>query len=163
MHDKIVRMPTSSRKRGTVTLRTGRYSARNRIYHVTTATHERTRWFSDFEIGRMLVKYLAREERCGHVKSLAFVVMPDHLHWLFQLLTSRHFSTAVNNVKSLTAREINRRNSRIGQFWQKGFYDRAIRSDEDVVGIARYIIGNPVRAGIVGQVADYPLWDTIWV
>jgi len=89
--------------------------------------------------------------------------MPDHLHWLFQSLTNRPFSIAVNNVKSMTAREINRRYSRIGQVWQKGFYDRAIRSDEDVVGIARYIIGNPVRARIVRQVGDYPLWDTIWV
>ena len=156
-------MPISNRKRGTVTLRAGRYSATNHIYHITTSTHERTHWFSEFENGRVLVKYLAREEKQGHVRSLAFVVMPDHLHWLFQLLTSRHFSIAVNNAKSLTAREVNRRYSRVGQVWQKGFYDRAIRSDEDVVGIARYIIGNPVRAGIVRQVGDYPLWDTIWL
>jgi REP element-mobilizing transposase RayT len=89
--------------------------------------------------------------------------MPDHLHWLFQSLTSRHISTAVNNVKSLTARELNRRNSRFGPIWQKGFYDRAIRSDDDVVVIARYIIANPIRAGIVRQVGDYPLWDSIWL
>jgi len=89
--------------------------------------------------------------------------MPDHLHWLFQSLTNRSISIVINNVKSLTAREINRRYSRIGQVWQKGFYDRAIRSDEDIVAIARYIIGNPARAGIVGQVGDYPLWDTIWL
>jgi hypothetical protein len=31
------------------------------------------------------------------------------------------------------------------------------------VAVARYIIGNPVRAGIVTQVGDYPLWDAIWV
>lgn len=156
-------MLPSNRKKGTVALRAGRYSAKNYIYHVTTTTHERTSWFSDFENGRVLVKYLAREEKHNHIRSLAFVVMPDHLHLLFQSLTSRHISTAVNNVKSLTAREINRRHSRTGQVWQKGFYDRAIRSDEDVVAIARYIIGNPVRAGIVRRVGDYPLWDSIWL
>ena len=156
-------MPPINRKRGTVELRAGRYSSKNRIYHVTTTTHERTRWFSNFKNGRVLTKYLAREENHGHVSTLAFVVMPDHLHWLFQSQTSRHISIAVNNIKSLTAREMNRRHSRIGQVWQKGFYDRAIRCDEDLVAIARYIIGNPVRTGIVRRVGDYPLWDTIWV
>ena len=156
-------MLQNNRKRGTVTLRGGRYSAKNHIYHVTTATRERTRWFSDFENGRVLVRYLAREDKHRHVRSLAFVVMPDHLHWLFQSITNRPISTAVNNVKSLAARELNRRYSRFGPIWQKGFYDRAIRHDEDVVAIARYIIGNPVRAGIVRRVGDYPLWDTIWL
>ena len=89
--------------------------------------------------------------------------MPDHLHWLFQSITNRPISTAVNNVKSLAARELNRRYSRFGPIWQKGFYDRAIRHEEDVVAIARYIIGNPIRAGIVRQVGDYPLWNSIWL
>jgi REP element-mobilizing transposase RayT len=156
-------MSLSKRKRGTVKLRAGRYSSKKHIYHVTTSTHERTNWFSNFENGRVLVRHLAREERNGHIRSLAFVVMPDHLHWIFQSLTNRSISIVINNVKSLTAREINRRYSRIGQVWQKGFYDRAIRRDEDVVAIARYIIANPIRAGIVRQVGDYPLWDTIWI
>ena len=156
-------MSPTDRKRGTVELRKSRYSAKNSIYHITTSTHDRANWFSSFQNGRALVNYIAREENNGHVRSLAFVVMPDHLHWLFQAMTSRPISITVNNVKSLTAREINRRHLRIGRVWQKGFYDRAIRCDEDVVAIARYIIANPIRAGLVHKAGDYPLWDAVWL
>jgi hypothetical protein len=47
--------------------------------------------------------------------------------------------------------------------WQKGFHDRAIRREEDLRAVARYIIANPLRAGLVRRVHDYPLWDAIWL
>ncbi len=52
---------------------------------------------------------------------------------------------------------------REGSLWQKGFYDHALRENENVQGIARYIVANPLRAGLVEQVGDYPLWDAVWV
>lgn len=137
-------MPLSQRKRGTVTLRTGGYAARNHICHVTTATHVRIRWFSEFENTRTLEKYLSREDKHGHVQSLAFVVVSDHLHWLSESPTSRPFSIAVNNVKSLEARDINRPHSRIGQVWQKGFYDLdGVRLPINGLSFRHYHSGNP--------------------
>lgn len=32
-----------------------------------------------------------------------------------------------------------------------------------MIDIARYIITNPVRAGLVRRVGDYPLWDVVWL
>jgi len=29
--------------------------------------------------------------------------------------------------------------------------------------VARYVVANPMRAGLVKQIGDYPLWDAIWV
>jgi len=29
--------------------------------------------------------------------------------------------------------------------------------------MARYIIGNPVRSGLVQRVGDYPFWDAVWL
>jgi len=94
---------------------------------------------------------------------MAFVVMPDHLHWLVQLIGERSLSESVGVIKSCSARNINAGVGREGTIWQRGFYDRAIRKDDDLAGIARYIIANPLRAGIVTSVADYPLWDAIWL
>jgi hypothetical protein len=51
----------------------------------------------------------------------------------------------------------------MGNIWQRGFFDRAIRKDDDLLGIARYIVANPLRAGIVDSVGDYPLWDAMWL
>ncbi|RLA28576.1 MAG: transposase [Gammaproteobacteria bacterium] len=156
-------MSKSTQQAGTKALRSGRYSAKNRIYHITTRTYAREPLFDNFAIGRLVVKQISHEEKTGHIKTLAFVLMPDHLHWLVQLMTDRAMSVAVNNVKSFSARRINQRRNQTGQVWQKGFYDRALRREEDVVEVARYIIANPLRAGLVRQIGDYPLWDAIWV
>ena len=38
-----------------------------------------------------------------------------------------------------------------------------LRKEEDILEIARYIVANPLRAGLVKKLNDYPLWDAIWV
>ena len=47
--------------------------------------------------------------------------------------------------------------------WQQGFHDRALRREDDLVKVARYVVANPLRAGLVRKYGDYPLWDAIWV
>ncbi|MCF6281296.1 MAG: hypothetical protein L3J28_03650 [Candidatus Polarisedimenticolaceae bacterium] len=42
-------------------------------------------------------------------------------------------------------------------------HDRAIRKEEDLVAIARYIVANPLRAGLVKSIKDYPHWDCVWL
>jgi REP element-mobilizing transposase RayT len=153
----------SKLQKGVRSLRRGRFSGLNQIYHVATATEKREKLFADFGQGRMVVDSIRYETESGRCDTLCFVLMPDHLHWLLQLKANGSLASSVNNVKAHSAWRINSRYRRKGKVWQKGFYDRAMRRDEDVVATARYIIANPVRAGIVGQVGDYPLWDAIWV
>jgi hypothetical protein len=38
-----------------------------------------------------------------------------------------------------------------------------LRREEDVLSVARYIVVNPLRAGLVARVGDYPLWDAVWL
>ena len=99
----------------------------------------------------------------GCVESLAFVVMPDHFHWLFSLSDSRSLSECIKNVKSYSARRINGISGFRGKVWQTSYYERAIRKEEDLEGVARYIVANPLRAGIVNSVKDYALSDAKWL
>ena len=144
-------------------LRTGRYSERNRIYHVVTSTHDRIPYFTKLFSGRVVIDAMHREDEAGHVETLAFVVMPDHLHWLFILCGSRSLSTAVGTMKSYSTRRLNSLLERRGRIWRQGFYDHAIQNDEVLVHVARYIVTNPLRAGIVKTVRQYSLWDCVWV
>ncbi len=150
-------------RRGSSQLRKGRYSERNRIYFVTSATHNRRDVFTDFASGRLLVRELRNEEARADLRSLAFVVMPDHFHWMVQLEKNCDLSRCMQRMKSLSARSLNEHLSRSGRFWQDGFHDHALREEEDVVNFARYLVANPLRAGLVTSVRDYPLWDAIWV
>jgi hypothetical protein len=38
-----------------------------------------------------------------------------------------------------------------------------LRQDEDVARVARYVVANPLRAGLVKRIGDYPLWDAAWL
>jgi hypothetical protein len=69
----------------------------------------------------------------------------------------------VRRFKGVVARRTNAALQRRGPLWDVGFHDHALRSDESVIHAARYIVANPVRAGLVKRVGDYPFWDAIWL
>lgn len=138
-------------------LRKGRYSQENQIYHITTTTLNRAPIFKDIIKARIIINVLMKSDKLNKTSTLAFVVMPDHIHWLFQLNHSHLLSKVIQSIKSISAHLI-------GQpIWQSGFYDHAIRKDEDIQNVARYIVANPIRAGIITKIGNYPHWDAIWI
>ncbi len=96
-------------------------------------------------------------------QTLAFVVMPDHLHWLFHLEEGSSLEAVVGTVKSVSAHRVNRRLGRTGRVWQAGYHDRALRREEDLAVVARYVVANPLRASLVERLGAYPLWDAVWL
>ncbi len=96
------------------------------------------------------------------MNSIAWVIMPDHFHWLVQIerCTLAQLMQAIKSRSTLT---INRALNRTGAFWQTGYHDRAIRDGEDLRSFARYTVANPLRAGLVEKIGDYPLWDACWL
>jgi REP element-mobilizing transposase RayT len=138
-------------------LRKGRVSEENRTYFITAATSERQQVFADFNHARLLIRLLQENAIMNRAQTLCFVVMPDHLHWLMQLGEGYELSQVVRSVKSLSSK-------RIGQsIWQKGFHDHAVRREDDLRSLARYIVANPIRSGLVESVGLYPHWDSIWL
>ncbi|MDH5298937.1 MAG: transposase [Desulfobulbaceae bacterium] len=88
-------------------LRVGRHSGPGLAYLVTTVTADRVPLFGDFGNGRIVVRELARLDSEGMVQSLAFVVMPDHLHWLFVLGETLPLSKVMQYLKGRSAHFLN--------------------------------------------------------
>ncbi|MDR6928093.1 REP-associated tyrosine transposase [Pseudomonas sp. BE134] len=149
-------LPASNR------LRIGRYTESNRIYLLTTNTHDRKPIFKDFTLGRAVVYQFRCAQNQGTAKSLAWVVMPDHFHWLVELQQGS-LADLMQKTKSMSTKTVNQFTGRKVTLWQKGFHDRALRREEDLVKVARYVVANPLRSGLVEKLGDYPLWDAIWV
>lgn len=143
-------------------LRVGRYSEPGRSYLITLVVHQRQRLFIDVFLGRLLVAELRKNHERGLVDSLAWVIMPDHIHWLFEL-RQKTLADVVRRIKSCSTLVINRQRQDRGRIWQPGYHDRAVRKQDDVRAMARYIIANPLRAGLVDRIGDYPLWDAAWL
>ena len=138
-------------------LRVGRVSVPDQVYAVTTVTRDRRAYFSEFLTARAVVRVLREQGDLQRAETLAYVVMPDHLHWLMRLLPGHDLSAVVRDVKAMSSRRIGHR------VWQKGFHDHALRKEDDVRAWARYIVANPLRAGLVARVGDYPHWDAAWL
>ena len=143
-------------------LRRGRCSEPGRRYLLTTLTHQRKPLFRDFRHARLVINQLRLSDQEQACLSLAWVVMPDHLHWLIELKAVT-LGTLMRRFKSRAG--IALRNAGVSHkpIWQPGYQDRALRQEEDVRKVARYIVANPLRAGLVNSVTQYSHWDAIWL
>ncbi len=150
-------------KPGNVALRRGRVSQAHGTYLVTTATVNRTRHFENFAAGCVASRCFEDVALLGDARMLAWVLMPDHVHWLIQLGEADLLGGVVNRLKSASARCANRALGRTGALWMPAFHDHALRADESLQLVARYIVGNPLRAGLVENIGDYPFWNTVWI
>jgi REP element-mobilizing transposase RayT len=83
--------------------------------------------------------------------------MPNHLHWLMELNDRCSLSEVVGAIKSVSAHRIGH------SLWQQGFHDHALRKEENILHVARYVVANPLRSGLVARLGDYPYWDAMWL
>jgi REP element-mobilizing transposase RayT len=109
------------------------------------------------EIAKVVVE--AIRYRNGEAYQLHnYVVMANHVH----ILITPHMlvSQLMQSLKRFSARECNRVLGLTGQpFWQDESYDRQVRDDREFARIASYIEMNPVRAGLVKNIEDFP-WSS---
>ncbi|WP_411564017.1 REP-associated tyrosine transposase [Pseudomonas shirazensis] len=142
-------------------LRRGRWSEPGRRYLLTTVTHQREALFGQLHTARIVVQQLRLSDQEQDCQSLAWVVMPDHVHWLIEL-KSVTLGTLMRRFKSRSSLALHKAGVRYGPVWQAGYQDRALRREESMRSVATYIVENPVRAKLVDSVGDYPHWDTVW-
>jgi len=89
--------------------------------------------------------------------SYAWVIMPNHIHCLFELNEVCQLSWVMQLLKGRTSRKINKILDRRGPLWQRNYYEHKVRSDESIDEIIAYIIENPVRSNLVDDAYEYPL------
>jgi len=117
-------------------------------------------WFSDPRLARIATDALRWGDRKRY-DLVAYVVMPNHVHWVFTMLTTESSleypdRLAVTTAfKSYTAVACNRLLGRRGRFWQEESYDRIVRDAEELERIVRYVEHNPVRAGLCERAEEW--------
>lgn len=152
-----------TRTKGHRALRRGRWSQAGQVYLLTAVTRDRQAIFASFESARAACNALHAFGDYGESALLAWVLMPDHVHVLLQLGPTERLPQAANRLKATTARNVNRARGSSSGVWARAFHDRALRAEHHLPAAARYIIANPVRAGIVQRVGDYPFWDCVYL
>jgi putative transposase len=124
------------------------YTSNATVIFVTFCIWNRQRVFERTPNAEVMRETLLGYRERGWYWLLSFCIMPDHVHVLLKLRTAgRRLSTVVATLKNESAKRLRRLGC--GLRWQYGYYDRFLRPGESETEFARYIVQNPVRAGLV--------------
>lgn len=141
-------------------------------YFVTICTHDRECLFGTVadekivlnDIGRIVEnEWLQTAEIRDNVFTDAYIIMPNHVHGILFIeemanvgatgpvaptksgtLQPNTLGSIIGQFKSVVTKKI-RRSGRINFKWQRGFYDRVIRNDDELNRIREYIVYNPLK------------------
>lgn len=148
---------------GHAVLRHGRRSITGQAYLVTTVTANRQPWMTSWLVARAVAREVGGRRLWRGSRVHAWVLMPDHMHVLLTLGDDESLSHLMNRVKSVSARAAHTVTESAQPVWTGAFHDHALRRDEDIAIAARYVITNPVRAGLVDTIWNWPFWDSEWL
>jgi len=124
-------------------------------YSWTICTHLRRRVFASSDVTATVTSQFLHASEVCDVAVLAYCFMPDHLHLLIE--GKREVSCATNYVSRAKQTSGYWFKKRTGQrLWQRMSWDRVLRQDDDWLEVTRYILANPLRAGLVEHPLDYP-------
>lgn len=123
-------------------------------YFVTFGTKHQVHVFRDEITASVARDTIFEFRQRGWYALYAYCVMPNHVHLVLKLLGGkRSLSRVVATIKSaIRVRCADRQRSVI---WQGGFHDRVVREYEKSDEFIRYVLLNPVRAGLVEHLDEY--------
>ena len=89
-------------------------------------------------------------------KLICYCIIPNHFHLVFELLqNNKSISKIMQSIKRISARDCNTILNRSGTFWQDESFDRLVRDDKELYFVIRYVLLNPVNAGLVDDWKDW--------
>jgi putative transposase len=124
-------------------------------YFLTFCTHNRDRLFVKADAVEVVRTQIARSSTEQRMSLIAYCFMPDHAHLLVE---GQHDDSDcrrfIARAKQYSGFHYQAAFGR--RLWQRYGYEHVLRSSEAAVSVARYILENPVRAGLVVALQDYP-------
>jgi REP element-mobilizing transposase RayT len=122
------------------------------VVSLTTCTAGRGRWLGDVELAGIVRDEVLRIHDGQPV--LGYCLMPDHLH-LIVCNAGVPVSRTMNLLKGRASKRV--RALRPGlDVWMPGYWDHIVRKHEGLYAVLRYVLSNPVRAGLAERWWDYP-------
>jgi putative transposase len=116
-------------------------------------------WLKEPDVA-MIVKEAIHYRDSEVYNLLAYCIMPNHVHMLFELLSDTvgrnsistyKVTNIIGALKKHTALQANRILQRSGAFWQHESYDHVIRDNNELENTLWYILFNPVKAGLTKE------------
>jgi REP element-mobilizing transposase RayT len=132
-----------------------------RVYAVTCCAYRRRRVLATPVVARIVITALERSAAACRFDVLAYCVMPDHVHVIAagttRMADFRKFMRTWRQQSGYSYAQASHE-----RLWQPGYFDRALRRHDDLDRLARYVLDNPVRAGLVPVASSWPWAGGTW-
>jgi REP element-mobilizing transposase RayT len=126
--------------------------------HVTTRGQDRRTIFVDDGDFRRFLGHLETAVVRYELRCHSYCLMPNHFHLLFEAPPAA-FGHAMKMLNGAYARYFNWRHSRSGHVFERAYHLEPVQRDVHLLECFRYIVNNPVRAGLTQTAGAWP-WSS---
>lgn len=128
------------------------------VYHLTARGDQREDIFLDDADRLIFLDLLAKEVHQQHWRLYAYCLMSNHYHLLIET-PEGNLVNGMRRLNGVYTQAFNRRHGRVGHVLQGRYKSILVDKDAYLLELARYIVLNPVRAGMAQRVEDWP-WSS---
>jgi REP element-mobilizing transposase RayT len=156
-------LPEQRHSAGIVPAEHGRFNTRRMpgfdylgqsAYHLIIVTAQRDPVLVN-QLASFAAEALSTSASATRFDVLAYVVMPDHVHALVEGTSPESdLIRYVQRFKQAVGYRFKQEHAR--ELWQWSYFDRVLRTEDDLPAVARYILGNPVQAGLTSPDVPWP-------
>jgi REP element-mobilizing transposase RayT len=118
-------------------------------------------WLADEHVAEIVAEALHHRDG-SHYRLDAYSIMPNHVHAVFAPLAGsgvpKSLSSIMHSLKRNNAKRANGLLNRTGAFWEHESFDHYIRNQAEWKRIVKYVLENPVKAGLVRNWKEWP-WN----
>ncbi len=124
------------------------------LYHITTRGNRReTIYLRDSDRVRFL-EILGKASERFHWRCLAYCLMGNHYHLVIETLEA-NLAAGMRHLNGVYTQEFNRQHRRVGHVFQGRYKAILVDKDRYLQEVCRYVILNPVRAGLVRSAGQW--------
>ena len=133
---------------------------RGEIHHVLNRGNNRETVFHDRSDHEGFISAMKEAKGKVPIRIFSFTNMSNHFHAVLRPNDIDTLSRFVHTWMSIHASKHNRRYATPGHIWQDRFKAFPIEGDSHFLTVIKYVLHNPIRAGIVKEPSDYP-WSSL--
>ena len=130
------------------------------VFHIINRGNGRAVVFHQDDDYIGFINLIAKAKTKFAARLLAFCLMPNHFHLVMQPLTTPALSSFMQWFLTSHVRRYHRIYRSSGHVWQGRFKSFPIQQDEHLLTVLRYVLRNPVRAGLVHRTNQWS-WSSI--
>ena len=108
-----------------------------------------------------LLKKVKKYKRICQISLIAYVLMPNHFHFLIRQDGDIPVSRFMQRVFNSYTKAFNKQQNRSGSLFEGPYKAKEVKADDYVIGLCRYIHLNPINAGLEKDLGSWPYTNVL--